>query len=256
MNKSIKNAFTYMFKDEKWFFKVSLIAIIFILIWAVFCFILSQFLMLIKTVGPNGQPQFNQPEFIFLNNVLQIFGAFVMIIIFYVIGYWAKCTYNIIHNNGADTISLPSFKDGFLNTYIIGAKLTLSAAALMYLFYPAILLFVVPFFVIIFLFGIILVNALKRVFCEEFKFEAFFAWKEGFALIKNNVSLYVSIVLTQIALSIINIGMLILFYHLKFPPNIIALLVGLYTTYVYFVNAYLVGIVGSKKELVQEAVPV
>lgn len=233
MEKSVKNAFLYMFKDKDWFKKAGILTLLYFFIFAVFCKEISVLPFLLH----------NSKEANLTIQALRIVSPITTIIVFFILGYMSKCTQNVINNNGQENILLPNWNDKFFNYFIIGAKRAGSKMGVFVLLLPTILLLGIPF-VIFWLLSI----PLGRIFCTEFKFEAYFKWREGYKLIKNNVRLYLFVLITMIFLNALSVILLIVLFYSKIPSDFNALILAIISTYISFFFAYLLGIVGEKLE--------
>lgn len=238
MEKSISDAFLYMFKDKDWPKKAGILAFSFFFIFAIFCKEISIFPMLIK----------HNKEANLMAQTLRIVSPVVALINVFISGYLSKCTQNVIKNNGQEDILLPNWQDDFFNYFIIGAKRITSKIGIYILLLPTIFLLGIP--IIIFEF---LCIPLGKIFCSEFKFDSYFKWKEAYKLIKNNVGLYIWILLIMLIINILSILLFVVLFYFKIPSGINAIILAIITTYSCFVFAYLVGIVGDNKKLELES---
>lgn len=242
MEKSIENAFSYMLKDEKWYPKIGVLVLIYLVFWGAICFFVNEFISLI--INHNMPPVFPSTEIgITIGIYAAIFILFSAIGVSLVTGFLARCTQKVVESDGKELISLPEWEKGFLYYYILGAKKSAAFNAVHVLLQPAnILLGLATLFL-----GCIR-PALNRIFCTEFKFGSYFAWQEAFDLITKNVGLYLLILLIEILLSLSLIGCLIIFFYAKVSYVIIALFATVFSVYISLVRAFMEGIIGEKKK--------
>lgn len=231
MEKSVGNAFFYMFKDEGWLKKAGILTLLFFVIFIIFYSLVSTFPMILKhpkALNPNME-------------LIRLASPVASLIVFFISGYLSKCTHNVIHSNTQENILLPDWQDNFFNYFIIGAKRTGSYAGVFVLLLPTILLLGIPFIIFWFL-----RISLGKIFCTEFKFDSYFKWEQAFELIKNNVGLYIGIFLIILVLNLLDSLLFIALLYFKVPNNLSAIISAITTTYLCFVFAYFIGIVGNK----------
>jgi len=238
MEKSISKAFSYMFKDKDWFKKAGILVFLYFFIFALLFSEISVLPMLLK----------HNKEANLTSQALRFIMPIATLMAFFITGYISKCTQNVIKNNGQENILLPNWQDNFFNYFIIGAKRAGSRAGIYVLLLPTIFLLGIP--VIIFWF---LSIPLGKIFCSEFKFDSYFKWKEGYELIKNNVGLYISILLIFLNLNLLSSLLIVGLFYFKVPNGLSAIILAITSTYLCLVSAYLVGIVGDKKKLELES---
>lgn len=241
MNKTVANAFVYMFKSENWYKKIGVFAAFAFFMKVINCSMISNFILLVH----------NPKDLTVQQNMhaIQLLMPIVTIIIFLLGGYIAKCVQSVISNNGSDNVVLPDWKNNILNNFIIGAKRGGSVLAVYCLLLPTLFLLGIP----ILLFWLLLLP-LGKIFCTNFEFESYFKWKDAFALITNNIGLYVVITLLEIILNILYVVILGLLFYFKIHTTIIALISTIIFTYLSFVFGYFMGIIGEKKVYKMESV--
>lgn len=234
MEKKISNAFTYMFKDEDWKYKIS--------IFTGLSFIPCLLLQIINLISKH--PIIPNPLF------LGVFAIFSIIIlfssIFLLIGYTSKCIQNIVFSDGAETALLPKWEDNFNNYYSIGAKKISGVILIGLALIPSVLLLGIPFLIFY-----ILLLALDQTFCTKFKVSSYFAWKEAMNLIKANVGQYIIIILLYFIFTVIfNAVFNILFFICGSVPSfgvvsICIILESIIMAYIALMEAFLIGIIGG-----------
>lgn len=236
MEKSFGNAFTYMFKDKDFKKKIGILSIFLFIIFAFFGYAI--YLSILIAHNPKDVAlKIKEP-------IINLLSPIITIIMFFVSGYIFKCTHNVIKSNAEEeTILLPNWQDDFFSYFMIAAKKCGSILGIYTLLIPTILLLGIPFIIFF-----ILILALERIFCEEFKFDSFFKWKEAFQLIKNNIGLYISIILTLLLFGLINFVLIFTMFKFKVHFVLIAIIMTLFNSYIVLVGAYLEGIVGEKKK--------
>lgn len=238
MKKSIDRAFLYMFKDKDWYKKAGILAVLYFIVYVIVCSaisILPPLLQHAKEANLNTQ-------------MIRLSMPIATLITFFIIGYLTKCTHNVINNNGQEDILLPNWKDDFLNYFILGAKRIGGRMGVCVLLLPTILLLGVPF-LIFWLLSI----PLGRIFCTEFKFDSYFKWNKAYELIKNNVGLYICILLIMLIINLFSILLFVALFYFKVTSGLNAIILTITTTYLSLVFAYLIGIVGDKKQLTLES---
>lgn len=225
MDKSIPNAFIFMFKDSEWLYKVFILLMLY-LPSAYYSNMLSEK----NLIGLNP------------NNIDYQGVLFCVLLIALTMtistGYLAKCTHNIIKYNGEKSF-MPNWEDDFWNYLLIGLKKAIAVTFTSLLLLPTIFLFAIPPFIFSFIF-----LALDNVFCIDFKLSAYFDWKKAFSIIVDNKQLYFIILFLAAILSIIPS----LCYLLKLPTILFSLLFAACMTYTTLVYAYLIGIASRDSE--------
>lgn len=224
MEKKISNAFTYMFKDPKWVYKLVVLTLL---------SVPSFYHSYLKDVKHVKEPQIILLLFVIITSILMS-------------GYVSKCVQNVIYSNPETLPSLPAWEDDFGGYLIIGLKKILASLLIVIALIPG------TFLIIPLLAFMILDIALERIFCENFDITAYYAWKKAFNLIKLNPTKYVQIILMYIPLIII-LGIVALIF--SSTPFVLVVL-PIVTTYYTLVSAYLKGIVGSEAEIKAEEIAI
>lgn len=239
MEKSISNAFTFMFKDSDWLYKLGIL----IMLYAIpgVCFVLSMpDINTLKTSleGITGLAA--------LQPLLSLFiPSLVLSIILYpfIFGYFAKCTHNVIKNNWGDPLALPNWEDDFFSYFLIGIKRCIAMIIIgVVLSFSGFLLFIPAL-----IFGLITV-ALDKVFCTNFDISAYFKWGKAFKIVSSDTKLYFNVLIVLFL-----VGLLMGFVQyipsvLKLPNLLVVFLSAISSVYFYLVFAYLTGIVGQELE--------
>lgn len=234
MDKTFGKAFSYMFKDEDWRGKAGILFVMYLVVSVFVCTFISS---LVLVSGNLKDPSIAQT-----NNALNMMMPICDILIFFIVGYLARCTHNVIKNDGSFAITLPKWGDGFLNNFIIGGKQTGAYLAVLCLILPSVLILGIPFLIFWFL-----SLALYRLFCEDFKFDSYFAWKQAFELVRNNLKLYIGVILTVIFLNLFLLCIVAPLFYFKISSSLIAILMAAYATYQALIIAYLRGIIGETR---------
>lgn len=240
MNKTFKNAFIYMFKDEKWYPKIGFLLLFLIPFWGAVCYTLSLFYPLYTKYKHHQSHELNTAIAFFVALVLLcLFGGIVYSII---LGYLSKCTQNIIKSTQIENEILPSWKGNLLSNYILGAKKLGARNALMILIRPLNIALLIPMLVFY-----LLKPALNRIFCEEFKFDSYIQWVKASDLIGDNFGLYLIIIILEFlyGLSLLTLFIVLLIFKIHFALT--ALCLSIYSTYALLTGAYLEAIIGQKK---------
>lgn len=224
MEKSIQNAFTYMFKDNEWTYKLFILMMLY-LPGAYYSSI---------TTGLNVEAIKSNINF----NAVIIGIVVSAISVTISTGYLAKCTHNIIKNEG-EAFRMPCWEDDFFSYFFIGIKKGFAIFITSLLLLPTIILLAIPLLIFSFIF-----LALDNIFCVDFKLDAYFAWKKAFSIIVSNNKLYYIILFLGFILSLVPS----VFYLIKLPTIIFSLLFAACMTYTALVYAYLIGIVNRDGE--------
>lgn len=234
MEKSIKNAFTFMFKDPSWKSKL--------LILALFSFnsglnvILSNNKDILKTLLKSADP--TQMTLFFIINIVSLIASI------FASGYFCRIIINISNLNLAENQELlPTWKNNFVEYFRIGILYTLGKLIAGIAVLPTILII---FPVLIFA---LLMPALTRNFCSEQSITAFFAWRKGYELVKKDTNFYLKIILTIFIIFIVNL-LLNLFLNSIFIPIAITLII-IVEAYWQMVIAYLCGLIGKETTNIQ-----
>lgn len=232
MEKSIGNAFTFMFKDGDWVYKFG----IFIALFALPTVYLSSNV-------PDAASLKAMDTSALINLLIP---AFVLAIVVspLTFGYLTKLTHNVIKNNEIDPIRLPNWEDDFFGFFILGLKRCFAVTIFLLLFLPpSFLTFGIP----ILFFGLIIV-ALDNIFCTNFELSSYFKWGKAFKIMGSDYSLY-----TKILMVVFVVGVLIgittyLFSTLKLPGILDAFIKAALSAYSSLVAAYLTGIIAENEE--------
>ena len=227
MEKSIKNAFTFMFKDPDWIYKLSILALL---------SVPSSYISYLNHTNSANSANFLNGAFLLLCIVSMVTSLIVS-------GYFSKCTQNIIFATHEEANLLPAWEDNFGGFVTIGLKKMLGGLLIGLVILPASLL-VIP--ILIFAFISI---ALERIFCQEFKISSYFAWRKAFNLIKEDGGRYFLILLTYIPLVLILAVIMLIFMKI---PAILMVVLPIITAYYMLVSAYLVGSLGLYPDLIED----
>lgn len=221
MEKQISKAFTFMFQDEDWKYKIILLVLL----------------------------TFPSSYISYLNSSNQLKTAPIFLVIVSIItsliisGYFAKCTQNIIFATPDDVNLLPKWEDNFLSFISIGFKKFLGSLLIGIVMLPASLL-IIPLLIFAYI-----TIALERVFCEEFKISSYFAWKRAFDLIAQDGGRYFKILLAFIPLALLLVVVMLLFIKL---PIILMIVIPAITAYYMLVSAYLIGAIGTEPVVIPD----
>lgn len=227
MDKSILSAFTFMFKDKDWLYKLFILLMLYLPS--------AYYSHLASGVKPEmmKQGQINYAD-LALCVILTIFTCAIST------GYLAKCTHLIIKNDGEKAFKMPDWEDDFWSYLFIGFKKGFAIFATSLLLSPTIVLFAIPVLIFSFIF-----LALDNVFCIDFKFNSYLDWKQAFSIITSNNKLYYNILFLSFVFSFIP-G---LFSLLKLPTILFSALFAGCMSYCALVYAYFVGILSRDMEV-------
>lgn len=241
MEKSIKKSFSYMFKEEGWTSKAGYIFILCLIIWIILCFLIANIIFLaVNHINPKS---FILQDYITLFTPIIFFILFGLPISYFISGYFAKCTQNVINYKPGIPV-LPERKNNLLNGYILGAKKIGAIRAIQVLIQPLNICLGIPTLILM-----ILKPALNRNFCTEFKFNSYLQWEKATELIGKNGWLYTAILLWETLFGILTLTLIIMLFFLKINFAIIAIVLALYITYIAFVTAYMEALVGEPKKV-------
>lgn len=241
MEKSMKKSFSYMFKEEGWASKTVYLFILSLIIWIILCSVIDNVIFLITNhINPKS---FTSQNYITLFSPLIFFILFGLPIAYFMTGYFAKCTQNIINYKPGIPV-LPERRNNLLNCYILGAKKMGAIKAIQALMQPLNIFLGIP--TLIFM---VLEPALNRIFCVEFKFDSFLQWEKATQLIGKNGWLFIAILLLESIFGTLTLTLLIIFFILKMNFVLIAIILALYTTYIAFVKAYMEALIGEPKQI-------
>jgi len=238
MNTPIKNAFTYMFKDVDWRYKLSIFVML---------SIPSAFFSLERLYAPSFPDMVKTS--IFYPLVLLFVSIAMIIVALFANGYFCKAVRQISNadlNNEKEL--LPAWENDFFNFAKVGFFLFIAQII-------AALVLIIPFLLIVpAILFLVLKPALMKVFCSEFDITSFLAWRKAYALVKENSSSYIKIILTGLAIfmvyTIIAYGL-----ELTFKPLLLIILPFL-SAYTQLVYAYLYGIIGKDKVIETEVLEI
>lgn len=226
MQKSISNAFTFMFKEEGWKFKLG---------------VLVGLLVPYMYVSVGFQAK-DITENIVIFCTLLIIGLSTFLACS---GYVAKLIQNLIFNKSTPSF-LPEWEDNFLQYPKIATAKAFGTFLIGLVLVPSIILLAIPILIYAY------INlAVENIFCTEFNFKAYFSWKKAIELIKENPAEYFKLFITFLAIAILNNLILVLIQHLTLDPSYVTLgvLVSSVTTaYSMLVIGYLVGLVSQQRE--------
>lgn len=223
MEKSIKNAFTFMFEDKDWKYKLFVLSAL-----AFPSFYLNyQGENLKQSLAVNAGNIFSLLWFILLMLIFIIYCTFLFE------GYCCKCTQNIIFSNENTTQNdlLPEWENNFWGFSKIGILFSVGVGLLGLVVALASIL-IIPIFLYLFAYV-----ALKTLFCIDFKIGAFFAWGKAKELIGLNSNKYWSVILSSF-------GVYFAFGIIAFicSKSLVLVFLGAFAqAYVFLVMAYLRG---------------
>lgn len=241
MEKSIKNAFTFMFKDKNLNYKVLII-----------------FLLCI--------PSFYSSYFLFLNKinissnikfllVLSLVIGYLFKVMIY--GYFTKFIHNVITSKNDDIIALPEWKGNISNYLFLGIKKIFSLFLVLTVLWLSTTILgiisniifhtIIPAFIslyILLLAFVFLYTALDNIFCTDFKISSFFAWKTAKNIIFTNIKIYFQVFL----IAITPLVLMQIFGSTKSLIFVYLIVLPIISIYLNIVYAYLVGIINQNKE--------
>lgn len=244
MEKSLGKAFSYMFKEQGWASKLGYIFILCTILWLLFCCFISNIIFLVVN--------HINPKFFTLSNNISLFSPIILFflfgltILYFMTGYFAKCTQNVINYKEGIPV-LPERRNNLLNCYILGAKKMGAIRAIQILIQPINILLGIPSLILM-----VLEPALNRIFCTEFNFNSYIQWRKAAEIIAKNSWLFVSILLLEFLFGTLIIILIIVLFILKINFAIIALILASYTTYIAFVQAYMEALIGETKNIKEE----
>lgn len=239
----MSNAFKYIFKDNNWKYKFTILALLEFPYWY---FVYSIQLQKDSLGMPN-------------KIALLILG---LITIPFAIGYVAKSTRNIMSSLDESNI-LADWEDNFLNYFLIGVKMLLAVLV-------SYIIFLIPIFIAAFImtfyasknipliislallsisplliFNIIFL-ALYKNFCSEFNLKAFFDWKDAKRIIWANPKRYLMAFAIPAAFSTlmgIAMGPVLM---LTQSTLVLSIFSTIYLTYSMLLSVYLIGNIDKK----------
>jgi hypothetical protein len=226
MEKSISKAFTFMFKDSDWKYKLFVLAAL--AFPGMFLGYQSETLKTtIKGMAATSDNLFSIAVFYLLILIFIIACTFIFE------GYCCKCTQKIIYANGqtSENDVLPKWEDEFWEYSKIGVSFSIGVGFL------GLAVALGSILIIPLLFYIVGYVALKTLFCVDFKMGSFFAWKKALRLMNSNFSHYFSVILCSL-------GIYIAFGLVAYlcSTSLVLVFLGAFAqAYVYLVLAYLRG---------------
>ena len=235
MEKSVSNAFIYMFKGSDRVYKLAIFTLLFAMpaIYVAFC---VPDMANIKTMS--------QVQAIQMLTQLMIPTLILSIISFpLAFGYLSKCTHNVIINNEHTNVNLPSWEDDFLNYYTIGVKRCLGMLLICLVLLPASILLGIP----ILIYGFI-IFALDNIFCTDFKINSYFKWGRAFKIVSSDYSLYVKVLTIAFVLGLLMFVVSSIFSVLKLSGPLSAFIHAACSAYSALVMAYLTGLIVENEE--------
>lgn len=226
MDKSIGNAFTYMFKDADWKYKLFILAAL--AFPGAFMSYQSDS-MKASMATMQGAPDRYLSYFLFLLLML----VFVVICTFIFEGYCCKCTNKIIYSDNEVSPGdlLPAWENEFWQYSKIGIAFSIGVGLLgLAVLLGSILIVPILFYMV----GYV---ALKTLFCVDFKIMTFFAWKKAWKLMSSNPSQYFSVIFLSLAVYLV-FGIVAFFCSKSY---ILSFVTAFAQAYVFLVLAYLRG---------------
>lgn len=214
MKTSIKKSFTYMFQDTDWKFKLFLL-----LLLNIPSFIATYCSENFKNLRVDNEPIF--VGLIFAFSILMFIANFI------IEGFYNTTTHNVmkIPADAAAIPLMPKWEGSFWHNFKVGFKFFI-ATGLFALVIAAVLfisfilyLVKIPLLSLIFagvalalcIFYALTYTALKSVFSTDYRIKSFFCFKKAFKLIKNNIKLYLVVIVLTLALSMALVGTTALF---------------------------------------------
>lgn len=235
MEKSISNAFTFMFKDPDWVYKLGI--------------------LLMLHAAPGICLAFNFPESLdlqthslslFVSTISQfLIPSIILYMILYpfIMGYVSKSTQNVIKTTKNEPVFLPNWEDNFFSYFIIGIQKSFAIFLLSLLLIPGMILLCIP----VLIYGFIAL-ALDNIFCSDFKVISYFKWGKAFKIVSSNVGLYIIIFIIALFLGLSVIFVQNLHTFFKMSNIFIVFFQSAFSIYTLLVMAYLTGMIGINKE--------
>lgn len=223
MEKKISKAFTFMFKDSDWIYKL---------------FILSALAFPSFYLAFEGE---NLKQYLTksIEDPYQLAGFFILLLVlttictFFFEGYCCKCT-NIIMNAGKSSNEkdlLPKWEEDFLGYFRIGFNFSVGVSFIgLAVAIGSILIVPLLFFGVAYI-------ALKTLFCVDFKIKSFFAWRTASDLMRKNLGHYLLVVFCSL-LIYVAFGAISYLCSKKFDLVFVGAFVQ---AYIYLALAYLRG---------------
>jgi len=185
MEKSKAKAFTFMFEDSDWKYKL------FILTSLAFptSFLAYQSDNLKQIFKVGIENAFLPVGFLLLLLILTVASTFLFE------GYCCKCTQKVIYSNERNL--LPQWENEFWEYSKIGVGFSIGVSLIGFVVLLGTVLIIPVLFYIV---GYI---ALKTLYCVDFKMSAFFAWKKALQLIKHNFGNYISVIFYSVGVYLV-----------------------------------------------------
>lgn len=223
MNKSVLNAFSYMFKESDWKFKILIL------------FGLNVPAIMLQGILMSGSE--------LITILTSSAGLIVLLLIITLFttgsafGYGYKTMQNLSNNTGS---ILPEWEDNFFQ-YLKYFGLFAVAMLLFSLVMIIPSLLIIPAIIAGFI-----TPALIAIFVKDFNATSMLAWKKAFALIKQDSGLYIKVFIMYIGLIILsNVFSMIFMFLVKSSLYLAVLLYSLVVAYCQLINAYIIGILGQ-----------
>ena len=231
MEKSISKAFTYMFKDNDWQYKIFILLLLTTPLSVMGFFQVLMF--------PNGKmPDGAAITYFIVLIIISVLFSFISL------GYYAKCANNIIYSNEKSTNSdlLPKWENDFAQFPKLGLKFFLAGIFP----YIAICLVLGVFILLIPILGSIIAlimiliysyfaTALAAIFYSDYNIYSFFKLKEGRKLVSYDEKKYLQILFLMFILSLLYGIVPALFVK----PFLIVLVMPIIQVYGFLVSIYL-----------------
>lgn len=241
MNKTISSAFTYMFNDKDWVYKL---------------FILSMLALPESVIGYMGEKIKTLYHNLNSTTISCLIALGIISIMAYLIfiGYCSKCCHNIINADAVTSRNnlLPKWEDDFGQFLKIGFSYNLALAAITGVFAlliglgfvdkSLILIIAIPLLIFALIFSYYF-TALEAIFCTKFELTSFFKLKKAHKLVSNNTGKYI-LILTLISIVSILSGLI---PALFIKSHVALLLAPILQVYTFLVFAYFKGILFPTK---------
>lgn len=234
MEKSISSAFTYMFKDEDWKYKLLILVLL---------SIPSAFYSLFQLYPEAAKNIFFSPD---LSSGIFFTASVVMLIAaLFSKGYCLKCIQTISKSNFDEQPELlprweNNFSEYFKLALLFFVAMIISGVVLLIPF-----IFVIPALVFYFL-----MPALYSIFCQDFKVTSFLAWRKAFAIVKQDSGLYLKVIFTYLGIAVVLVIATILCKFIS--KQIVMVVLPILIAYTELVYAFLYGLIGQNAEIVSE----
>jgi hypothetical protein len=230
MEKIIGSAYSYMFKDSDWKYKL----LVFLLLA-----VPSGIAMYIQ-MNPAKLTAFTTSLGLDTQNLFLLLTMLIVVVIAggTFTGYSLSIARNVALSNHSQADVLPKWEENFWGFFVFAF---LSGVAI----FIAELVLIIPFLLIIpaLVFYFIL-PALMYIFCTEKKVTSFLAWKTAFKIVGENVGRYFAILLLILVNSILSAVLcIVLSFAIK---DFSLILLPFVLAYTNLVNFYLFGIVSNR----------